>query len=156
VLHSSKATYGDMAHSVVELMVVLTNLTPFGCRGESCACPGVASRVAVGASRFGHCPYTDSRVQLTECRRMHNSGCGDVLSSWGSHSVGDGTAVHGMIAQRRGCPHRARGDRGDALHWPDVTVSSRMSVRLASVTLSRVPPSYFEGCDMEAVQKWAA
>jgi hypothetical protein len=47
VPHSSKATYGSMVHNVVELMVVLTNLTSGGRRGESCACPGAASRVVV-------------------------------------------------------------------------------------------------------------
>jgi hypothetical protein len=36
-----------MAHGVVELMVVLTNLASSGCHGESCARPGAASRVAV-------------------------------------------------------------------------------------------------------------
>jgi hypothetical protein len=45
--HSSKATYGGMAHNALELMVVLTNLAPVGRRGESCTCPGAASRVAV-------------------------------------------------------------------------------------------------------------
>jgi hypothetical protein len=49
VPHSSKATYGGMAYSVVELMVVLTNLAPSGCRGGSCARPGAATRVAAGA-----------------------------------------------------------------------------------------------------------
>jgi hypothetical protein len=36
-----------MAHSGVELMVVLTNLAPVGRRGESCARPEVASWVVV-------------------------------------------------------------------------------------------------------------
>jgi hypothetical protein len=40
------ATYGGMAHSVVELMVVLTNLASGGHHDVSCACPGAASRVA--------------------------------------------------------------------------------------------------------------
>jgi hypothetical protein len=44
VLH---ATYGGMVHSDVELMAVLTNLARVGRRGESCTCPGAASRVAV-------------------------------------------------------------------------------------------------------------
>jgi hypothetical protein len=42
----------------------------------------------VGASCFGRHPYTDSRVQLTEGRRMHNCGCGDVLSSWAPTALG--------------------------------------------------------------------
>jgi hypothetical protein len=49
MLHSSRATYGGMAYNTVELMVVLTNLAPSGYRGESCACPGATSRVAVWA-----------------------------------------------------------------------------------------------------------
>jgi hypothetical protein len=36
-----------MAHGVVELMVVLTNLASVGRRGESCTRLGAASRVAV-------------------------------------------------------------------------------------------------------------
>jgi hypothetical protein len=39
VPHSSKATYGGMAYSAMELMVILTNLAPSGRRGESRACP---------------------------------------------------------------------------------------------------------------------
>jgi hypothetical protein len=39
------ATYGGMAHSVAELMVVLENLAPDRRRGESCTRPGAASRV---------------------------------------------------------------------------------------------------------------
>jgi hypothetical protein len=73
---------------------------------------------------FGRRPYADSRVQLTEGRKVHSSGRGDVLSSrvptapgrvlqcpgW-LHSGGDG-----MVAQRRGWLHRAEGEEGDALH----------------------------------------
>jgi hypothetical protein len=61
-----------------------------------------------------------------------------------------------MVAQRRGWPHRAGGDGGDALHWSDVMASSRAGAGLTSVPLSRVPSSSFEGCDVEAVQEWAA
>jgi hypothetical protein len=43
--HCSSATYGGIAHSVVELMVVLENLASGGCHGESCDCSGAASRV---------------------------------------------------------------------------------------------------------------
>jgi hypothetical protein len=45
--HDSSATYGGMAHSDVELMVVLENLAFGGRRGESCARPGEALRVVV-------------------------------------------------------------------------------------------------------------
>jgi hypothetical protein len=61
------ATYGGMAHSVMDLMVVLTNLAPVGVRGNS---------------PFGRRPYADSRVQLTGGRRTHNNERGDVLLSW--------------------------------------------------------------------------
>jgi hypothetical protein len=47
VPHNSKATYGGMAHSAVELMAVLMILAPVGRRGESCTYPGAASRVVV-------------------------------------------------------------------------------------------------------------
>jgi hypothetical protein len=47
VPHSSKATYGGMAHSAVELMVILTNLAPVGRRGESWFCTEADSRIAV-------------------------------------------------------------------------------------------------------------
>jgi hypothetical protein len=50
-----------------------------------------------------------------------------------------------MVAQRQGWLHRADGDRGDALHWSDVTVLSCVGVGCMSVPFSRVPPSSFEG-----------
>jgi hypothetical protein len=40
------ATYGGMAHSVAEFMVVMANLAPGRRRGEFCTRPGAASRVA--------------------------------------------------------------------------------------------------------------
>jgi hypothetical protein len=61
-----------------------------------------------------------------------------------------------MVAQWRGYPHRAGDDGGDALHWPDVTAWSCLRAGLTSVLLSRVPPSFFEEFDVEAVQEWAA
>jgi hypothetical protein len=42
----------------------------------------------------------------------------------GSHSAGDDAAMPGTAAQWRRWPHRARGDGGDALRWPDVTAPS--------------------------------
>jgi hypothetical protein len=49
VPHSSKATYGGTVYSDTELMAVLMNPASGGGGrpGESCACPGVASRVVV-------------------------------------------------------------------------------------------------------------
>jgi hypothetical protein len=43
---SLSATYGSMAHSIAEMMVVLANLAPGGRRGESYTRLGAASRVA--------------------------------------------------------------------------------------------------------------
>jgi hypothetical protein len=45
--HGSSDIYGAMAHSVVELMVLLANLDSGGRRGKYCACPGAVSRVVV-------------------------------------------------------------------------------------------------------------
>jgi hypothetical protein len=42
------------------------------------------------------------------------------------------------------------------LHRSDVTAPPRAGAALTSVPLSRVPSSSFEGCDVEAVQEWAA
>jgi hypothetical protein len=74
----------------------------------------------------------------------------------GSHVVGDGPAVPGMVAQWQGWPHRAGGDGGDALHHPHVTTSSWTGARLMVVCLSRVSPSCFEGCGMEEGREWVA
>jgi hypothetical protein len=68
----------------------------------------------VATSRFGRHPYADSRVQLTEGRRVHSCGSGDVLSSqaptaprmvlqcsgwW--HSGGDGRTGQGVTEETR-------------------------------------------------------
>jgi hypothetical protein len=58
VPHSSKATYGGMAYNIVELMVVLMNLTPGRRRGEACTCLGAALRVAVWAPPARVAVYT--------------------------------------------------------------------------------------------------
>jgi hypothetical protein len=63
----------------------------------------------------------------------------------GFHNVEDGAAVPDTVAWHRGWPHRADGDRGDAPHWSDVTVSSRAGARQAFVPFSRVLASSFEG-----------
>jgi hypothetical protein len=79
--------------------------------------------------------------------------CLVVLSS---HNAGDVVEVLEMVVQRWGWPHRADGDGGDAFHWSDVTASSRAGAGWASIPLSRVPPSSFEGCGVQAVREWAA
>jgi hypothetical protein len=42
-----QATHGGMVYNTMELLIILANLTSGRCRGESCACPGVVSRVVV-------------------------------------------------------------------------------------------------------------
>jgi hypothetical protein len=91
-----------------------------------------------GSFPSGHRPYAGSRVQLTEGRRVHSSGHDDVLSS-------RVPTTPGMVLQHAGWLHRADGDGGDALHWPDVTTSSRVGAGWGSVPLSRVLLSSFEG-----------
>jgi hypothetical protein len=70
-----------MAHSVVDLMVVLENLAPGGRRGESCAHPGAASRVMVRELLVGSRLYARSRVGLTKGRRKCSGGHDGVPSS---------------------------------------------------------------------------
>jgi hypothetical protein len=74
--------YGSMAHSVMELTVVLANLVSGERRGGSCACPGVVSRVVALELLLGRRSYADSRGRLREERRPHNGGRGDVPSTW--------------------------------------------------------------------------
>jgi hypothetical protein len=47
-------------------------------------------------------------------------------------------------------------DRGDALYWFDVIAPSRAGAGSVVVPLSRVPPSSFEGDNVEEVREWAA
>jgi hypothetical protein len=115
MLHGSSATYGGMAHSVVELMVVLENLASGGHRGESCACPEATSRVAAWELLV----WSPSVRQL---EGWADGGLEDAqrrvwrcLVVMGSHNIGDDAAVLGMGAQRRGWPHRVGSDGGDVL-----------------------------------------
>jgi hypothetical protein len=63
--------------------------------------------------------------------------------------------VPGMMAQWRGWPDRTGGDGEDALRRSYVTTLSRASAELVAVPLLRVPPSSFEGRDVEEVREWA-
>jgi hypothetical protein len=114
--HGSSATYGDMAHNVMELMVVPENLTSGGRRGKSCDCPGAASRVVVWEllvrspsvrllEGWADGGSKDAQRQVWRC---------PVVPCF--HSAGDDAAVPGMAAQWRGWPHRAGSDGGDMLH----------------------------------------
>jgi hypothetical protein len=69
-----------MAHNTCDLMVVLVNLGPGVRRGGSCACPGVASRVAVLESLLGRRPSASSRVRLMEDQELYSSRSGGVPS----------------------------------------------------------------------------
>jgi hypothetical protein len=118
------ATYGSMAHSVVELTVVLENLAPGGRRGKSCARPRAASRVMARELLVqspsvllleGQADKWSEDVQRRAWR------CPVVP---GSHSAGDDATVPGMVAQWWGWPHRAGSDGGYALLWLDVTAPS--------------------------------
>jgi hypothetical protein len=105
-----------MAHSAVELMVVLTNLAPVGHCGESCARPGAASRVVVwelpvwSSSVRWLDGAADGRLEDAQQRAWQR------LVVLGSHSARDGAAVPGMTVQRRGWPHGAGVGAGDVLH----------------------------------------
>jgi hypothetical protein len=67
-----------------------------------------------GSFPFGHRPYAGPRVQLTEGRRVHNSGRGDVLSSWVP-------TAPGMVLQRTGWWHSG----GDGYTGPSVMEETR-------------------------------
>jgi hypothetical protein len=115
VPHGSSATYGGMTHSVVELMVVLENLASGGRRGESCDCPGAASRVVVRGFSFGLRLYAFSRVGLAEGWWMYSGGCGGVPSSRAS-------TVLGMTLQCPGWRHNG----GDGRIGPEMTEEARL------------------------------
>jgi hypothetical protein len=68
----------------------------------------------VGASHLGRCPYAGSRVQLTEGRRAHNGGDGDVLSSRAPTTTG-------MAFHYSGWRHSG----GDGCTGPTVTEETR-------------------------------
>jgi hypothetical protein len=68
-------------YNAMELTVVLTNVAPVGRRGESWTHQKRLRGWLCGNFPFGRRPYADSRVQLTEGRKVHSSGRGDVFSS---------------------------------------------------------------------------
>jgi hypothetical protein len=82
-----------------------------------------------GSFLFGRRPYVDSRVHLTEGRRMHSSGRGDVLSS-------RAPTAPGMVLQCPGWWHNG----GDGRTGPEVTEKTRST----SLT-SRCRPAWVRG-----------
>jgi hypothetical protein len=87
-----------VVYSVVELMVVLENLTSGWRRGKSCDCPGAASRVVVWELLVRSPPvhllegWADGRSEDAQ-RRVWR--CPIVP---GFHNTGDDAAVPGMAA----------------------------------------------------------
>jgi hypothetical protein len=111
--HGVSAKYGGKVHSVMESTAVLANLASGGRRGESCVCPGAASRVVTWELLV----WSPS-VRLLE--GWADGGSEDVQRRvwWcpvvpGFHSAGDNVAVPGMAAQWRGWAHMAGNDGGD-------------------------------------------
>jgi hypothetical protein len=149
------ATCGSMAHSVTESTVVLTNLASGGRRGESCSRPGAASRVATLELLFGRCPYAGSRVGLTEDRRPHSGGRGDVPSTWVP-------TVLGMTLQCLGWRYSGRNGRtGLEVTGRRAPLASRHGVvpdrrGVGDRTPFEGAAVLFRGGDMEELREWAA
>jgi hypothetical protein len=72
---------GNMAYNVVELTTIMANPASVKHHGGYCARPGAASRVVASESSFDHRPYANSGAWLTEDRKLHSGGRGDVLST---------------------------------------------------------------------------
>jgi hypothetical protein len=113
---------GRMVYSVVELTTILANLALGRRRGGSCARLEAASRVVASESSFDRRSYANSRAWLTEDRKLHSGGCGDVLSTWVP-------TVLGMTLQCLEWQHR------DGLIGPEV----KKKMRPASLTSRRRP-----------------
>jgi hypothetical protein len=144
-----------MAHCAGDSMAVPTNLVPGRCRDNSCACPGVASRVVAPESLSERRPYTNSRVWLMGDRKLHSGRHGDVPSAWVPK-------VLGMTLQCSGWWHNGEDGR---------TRSEVMEETCSTILTSRRRPGrawswwtypfrgychpLFEGRDMEEVQEWA-
>jgi hypothetical protein len=130
-----------MAHSTCDLMVVLENLVPGTRRGASCACPAVASRVAVLEFLLGRRPYASSRVRLMGDWELYSGRRGSVPSA-------RVPMVLGMALQCPGWWHsngdgRTGSEVTEDMH--SITASSWTGAGLMSVRLLRVSPSSFEG-----------
>jgi hypothetical protein len=142
------ATYGGMAHSVMESMTVWANIASAGRRDESCACPEAASRVATwellvwspSVRRFEG--WADGGPDAAQQRAWR---C-PVVS--GSHNGRDDAAVPGMAAQRQGWPRRTALVRRHGAVLGGRGAGGR--------TPFKVPLSSFEGCDVEEVRECAA
>jgi hypothetical protein len=117
------------------------------------------SRGVFGGGRAGILAWLSS-VRRFEGPTDVGSGAAQ-RSAWrrpvssGPHGVGDDPAVPGMVAQRRGWPHKAGGDGGDVLHHRRVTALSWAGTGLVALRLSRVSPPPFVGCGVGKVREWA-
>jgi hypothetical protein len=122
------ATYGGMAHSVVELMVVLANLASGRRRGESCARPAAASRVVVW-ELLVWLPFVRRFEGSTDGRpRPHSSQRDDVPSIWVP-------TMSRMTLQRSGWRH----SDGDGRTGPEVAEGTRFAGLTSRRRLGRVP-----------------
>jgi hypothetical protein len=106
-----------LAHSVVELMVVLENLASGGRRGESCD-SGAASTV-VARELLVWFPS----VRLLEGWADGGSEDAQWRVWWCLSSRA--STVPGMTLKCPGWPQRAGSDGGNAPCWPDVTAPSQ-------------------------------
>jgi hypothetical protein len=107
-------------------MVVMENLGPCMCRGSSCACPGVVSKVVVLVPMPGRRLYVDSRIRLTGDLELYSGWRGGVPSA-------QALTVLGMASQCPGWRHSTR----DGHTGPEVTDE----MHLASLT-SRCRPRW--------------
>jgi hypothetical protein len=83
--HGVSATYGGMAHSVMESTAILTNLASSERRGESCVYPGATSRVVV-------------RELLIWSPSVR------LLEGWADEGVGGCTAAAVVVSHHPGLP----------------------------------------------------
>jgi hypothetical protein len=109
-----------MAHSTHDLTAVLANLDPGMCRGGSCACLGVASRVVVLEFLLGRRPYASSRIRLTGDRELYNGRRGGVPS----------TRVPTVLEMALQCPGWWHSD-GDGCTGPEVTEEMRSIILMS-------------------------
>jgi hypothetical protein len=104
---------------------------------------------------FGRHACVISRVRLTEGRRLHSGGCGDVLSP---HTP----TASGMALQCSGCRYSGGDGRTGLMVTEETHLTGLTSWRCPGRARNR-RPSLFEGsavflrgCSTPAVRKWVA